>query len=169
MPDKPDYLDDLVLELRVLDVPGDRIGEIMAETESHLAESEESPEQTFGAVGDYARELVAREGEAPPRVVDTSSTLSLILSGMKASDWVILVASFTVTGIGAAALLNGVLALGFGADTWFGLPAWLLVVVGVLLIGAFLLGVRRLDDPIIDPRTGRRVEFDRRGRRRSSD
>src|SRR5690554_976177 len=166
MPDKPDYLDDLILELRMLDVPGERIGQIMAEAENHLAESGQSPEQAFGPARDYARELWSREDRPLPKPVDTKNPFAMLVNGMGARDWAIAVVSLAVTVAGAAALLNGALGALFGVATFLGLPGWVLMAVGVVLLGAFFLGARRLDDPIVDPRTGSRVGFNRRGHRK---
>jgi hypothetical protein len=33
------YLDNLTVQLRLLDVPGDRIGQILAEVETHVADT----------------------------------------------------------------------------------------------------------------------------------
>ncbi|HET9658282.1 MAG TPA: hypothetical protein VFP72_23220, partial [Kineosporiaceae bacterium] len=49
----------LVLQLRLARVRGDRIGEVLAEVESHCAESGESPAEAFGDAEDYARKVVA--------------------------------------------------------------------------------------------------------------
>jgi hypothetical protein len=168
MSEKPDYLDDLILELRMLDVPGEHIGQIEAEAENHLAESGQAPEVAFGPARNYARELWSREDRQLPGQVDTKNPFALLVNGMGAADWAIALVSFVFTTLGAAALLNGALAALFGVGTFLGLPAWVLMAVGVLLLGAFFLGARRLDDPIVDPRTGARVDFDRRGRRKTS-
>lgn len=168
MADTTDYLDDLVLELRLLEVSGTRIGHILAEAESHLAESGETPEEAFGPVGAYARELALAEGQPLPKVPESRSALALVFGGMTTANWVVLVLSFVLTAVGMSALLNGVLAWFFDVDPWFGLPVWLLVVVGAAMIAAFLGYVRQLADPVIDPRSGRQVDFDRSGHRKPS-
>jgi len=166
MHDRPDYLDDLILELRMLDVPGERIGEIIAEAENHLAESGQSPEAAFGPVRSYARELWSRDDRRLPEPVDTKNPFAMLVSGMGTKDWAIAIASLVLSAAGAAVLLNGALALLFNVHTILGLPSWALIALGVLLLGAFALGTRRLNDPIVDPRTGARITFDRRGRRK---
>ncbi len=166
MHDRPDYLNDLILELRMLDVPGERIGEIIAEAENHLAESGHAPEAAFGPARSYARELWSREGRKLPEPVDTKNPFAMLVSGMGARDWILAIVSLALTAAGGAALLNGLLALLLDAQTFLGLPAWALLAGGVLLVGAYALGARRLEDPIVDPRTGTRVDFDRRGRRK---
>lgn len=168
MADKTDYLDDLVLELRLLEVPGERIGHILAEAESHLAESGEAPEDVFGPVRAYARELALAEGQPLPKVPESRSTLALVFGAMTTANWVVLVVSFALTAVGMSALLNGVLSWFFDVEPYFGLPSWLLVVVGAVLIAAFLGYVRKLADPVVDPRSGRQVDFDRSGHRKPS-
>jgi len=48
------YLDNLLLQLRLRDVPGDRIGQILAEVETHVADTELDPVDAFGEPGEYA-------------------------------------------------------------------------------------------------------------------
>ena len=78
------YLDDLTSELRERDVPGVRIGEILAEAQSHLAESGEPAEQAFGTPAHYADSLVAARPVPRVRyglVIAISGSLG-ILGGM---------------------------------------------------------------------------------------
>ena len=60
------YCEDLLLALRVKEVPGRRIGAVLAEVRDHLASSGEDPVETFGTPQDYADALTAGE-PAPPR------------------------------------------------------------------------------------------------------
>lgn len=53
------YRQQLLLALRLRDVPGPRIAQVLAEVESHIAETGEDPRAAFGAPRDYARALVA--------------------------------------------------------------------------------------------------------------
>ena len=53
-----DYTRRLILALRLKDVPGDRIGEIVAEVESHVADTGEDPVEAFGTPRAYAASLV---------------------------------------------------------------------------------------------------------------
>lgn len=50
------WVEDFVLEQRLLGVPGDRIGDALALVESHVAESGESAREAFGDPTTYARE-----------------------------------------------------------------------------------------------------------------
>jgi hypothetical protein len=58
------YVDQLTLELRRRDVPGIRIGEVIAEIEAHIAESGDSPLDAFGPPPQYAATVAAALG--PP-------------------------------------------------------------------------------------------------------
>ena len=141
------YLDDLVSELRLLDVPGKRIGQIMAEAESHLAESGEDPVEAFGTPAEYARELTSRKESVTLR------------------DVLIFVGVFALTAASAALIVQGIFGL-TGRPTLFGWePVWL-IVIGVIGLVAFLVIVKALTDPVVDPRTGREVKWDGEGRRR---
>src|SRR5690554_6416017 len=97
MPDKPDYLDELILELRMLDVPGERIGQITTEAENHLVESGQTPELAFGPAREYARELWSREDRQLPKPVDTKNPFAMLVNGMGASDWALVAVSLAFT------------------------------------------------------------------------
>ncbi len=56
------YVNQLVLELRMRDVPGDRIGQVIAEVEAHVAESRETPAEAFGSAEEYADRVSATLG-----------------------------------------------------------------------------------------------------------
>lgn len=58
------YCDELLLALRMKDVPGPRIGSVLAEVRAHLVDSGEEPEAAFGPPEEYAAALAA---PAPPR------------------------------------------------------------------------------------------------------
>lgn len=48
------YLDNLLLQLRLRDVPGDRIGQILAEVQTYVADTGLDPVHAFGKPGAYA-------------------------------------------------------------------------------------------------------------------
>jgi hypothetical protein len=48
------YRRELVQALRLHDVPPERIGEIVAEVESHVADTGEDPREAFGPARDHA-------------------------------------------------------------------------------------------------------------------
>ena len=51
------YIDQLTLELRRRDVPGTRIGEVIAEVEAHVAESGDRAAEAFGPPSEYAQRV----------------------------------------------------------------------------------------------------------------
>jgi hypothetical protein len=63
------YVRDLVVALRARDVPGPRIGEVIAEVEDHLAESGEAADDAFGTPEEYAATIAA----ALPPAADAGS------------------------------------------------------------------------------------------------
>lgn len=123
------YTRDLTLWLQMRDVDGARIGQIVAEVESHVAESGEPPEQAFGPPKAYA----AQFGEVPgrwrwnPRTVVT--TLAAALGG-----WF---------------LADGFFHLLVGRD-YSGVPAWLVMLGGAALLLVVFLVVP--DNFVVDPR-----------------
>lgn len=58
------YCDDLLLALRMQEVPGQRIGEVITEVRAHLADSGEDPVTAFGAPEEYAASFAADRGPA---------------------------------------------------------------------------------------------------------
>ena len=60
------WCDDLLLRLRMRDVPGARIGEVLAEVQSHVAETGEHPREAFGAPKEYADQVADALGAPRP-------------------------------------------------------------------------------------------------------
>lgn len=58
------WRDDFIVELRLLSVPGDRIGDALMTVESHVAESGEPAREAFGEGRAYAREIADATGTA---------------------------------------------------------------------------------------------------------
>lgn len=56
------YLDNLLLQLRLRDVSGDRIGQILAEVETHVTDTGQDPVHAFGEPGEYAATYAAAAG-----------------------------------------------------------------------------------------------------------
>lgn len=67
------WADSLLLELRLLGVAGDRIGEAVSEVESHCSESGQSAQEAFGDPADYAQSL-------QPQAAAHSSTQAILRS-----------------------------------------------------------------------------------------
>jgi hypothetical protein len=60
------YLENLTIQLRLLHVPGDRIGQILAEVETYVADTGLDPAAAFGEPGEYAATYAATYvAEAP--------------------------------------------------------------------------------------------------------
>lgn len=53
------YLENLTIQLRLLNVPGERIGQILAEVETHVADTGLNPVEAFGEPGEYAATYAA--------------------------------------------------------------------------------------------------------------
>lgn len=74
------WASDFILEQRLLDVPGDRIGDALATIESHVADSGDSAQEAFGDATVYARELAAAAGVTPDSDrAGTGTVLSAVL------------------------------------------------------------------------------------------
>lgn len=92
------YVDELVFALRMRDVPGERIGQVIAEVEAHVAESHEAPAETFGSADEYADRVAA--ALVRPAINRHRATLRAMLGG-----WPIaLAAMLLVDGVAGLAL-----------------------------------------------------------------
>lgn len=155
------WVEDFVLEQRLLGVPGHRIGDALAVVQSHVSESGESAHEAFGDPTAYARESgPARPAESPGWgwLLGIGLGLAgLMLTTVGAGAWIsgertldvsagLLVSMFLAVAAyaGVVARTEAVLRLAVGR-LW---PAvalavlWMLVVVGVvLLLDAPLFGV----------------------------
>lgn len=85
------WCDDFVLELRLRDVPGARIGDHLAEVESHCIETGTDPEEAFGDAPEYAREVSAaeqptRDGGALRGTLISPTALVVFLTGNDATN-----------------------------------------------------------------------------------
>jgi hypothetical protein len=146
------WSDDLLLALRLRDVPGARIGEVLAEVQSHVAETGEDPRQAFGEADEYADRVAEALGVAP----SGGGTWRQLFRALSWRD----VAGSAVIGLAAYLLADGLWSLGAGETAAFGLPAWLATLAAVLVLGGAGAGIvtaarsGRADDAVIDPRTG---------------
>ena len=128
------YRRDLVLALRMRHVPAPRIGEIVADVESHVADTGEDPVEAFGPPKDYAASV------APSPRGGRAVFWALTLSGA-AVGWLIATSVFEIVAGDASGLPAGV-------------PAWVALLVAVLLwIPAVVVQTRR-NSRVRDPRTG---------------
>ena len=125
-----DYTEALTTQLRLRDVPGRAIGQIVAEVESHVRETGEDPVEAFGQPGSYSAQFAGRR-----RPVGRGGWLSL--------DDVM----FTMFMVGALVLLNGVLNLGEIVNVTANVVSW----VAPIVIYALVVG--RIDIAVADRET----------------
>jgi hypothetical protein len=78
------WRDSLIVELRLRDVPGERIGEALAEVDAHCADSGQTPEEAFGDPVTYAASLISAYTPAPakPRPVRAAGLALVGLTGV---------------------------------------------------------------------------------------
>ena len=127
------YRRELVTALRMRHVPPERIGEIVAEVESHVADTGEDPREAFGPARDYAAGFRRPRSRASV-AASVAPTLLCALSGF-------------FVAVGIIGLVDG--------EPAFGLPAWVVLAAGLVLWIPVLVSVLRQSVPVPDPRTGR--------------
>ncbi|GAA1727306.1 HAAS signaling domain-containing protein [Aeromicrobium alkaliterrae] len=133
---RSDYQQRLILALRLKDVPGDRIGEIVAEVESHVAETGEDPVDAFGSPRQYAASLTAEHRPDPKWF----TAVSLVGSGL--AGWLV---------------AQGGLAVLLGESYW-GQSGWLWLALGLAIGVPGGISVWRRSTRVRDPRTGADLE-----------
>jgi hypothetical protein len=94
----PAWAEALLLELRMLDVPGPRIGAVLAEVEAHVVDSGEAAQDAFGDPVPYARSL----GLSPAGATGRSSMVATMLP-------------VTAQVVGMSLTIGGAFALAAGA------------------------------------------------------
>lgn len=131
------YVTDLQMWLQLRNVPGERIGEITAEVEAHMAESGESAAEAFGPARQYAKQFGV-SGVRAYRARTVVTTLVAAVGGFITAD-----AFFS--------LLMGQPYAGFPAGWGFAFGL-------VLLLGIFTIIPINV---IVDPRTKKRLKHPR--------
>jgi len=83
------WADSLLLELRLLGVAGDRIGEAVTEVESHCSESGQSAQEAFGDPVEYAQSLQLPEAadNSTQAILRSVTTILVQVLGMWLLDW----------------------------------------------------------------------------------
>ena len=139
--DTDKYRSELLTALRLRDVQPDRIGEVLAEVDSHIADTGEDPRDVFGTPREYARQFPSRDVDVPSSVRRNRDAARALLGA-------------------AVGLLSslGVMALVRGDDHALGLPSWLVVTVGAIGACALIVSVSRRSGRVTDPRTGATAE-----------
>lgn len=137
-PQMKQYREVLVMALRTREVPGTRIGEIVAEVESHVAETGEDPNLAFGPPQKYAEQF----------------------DGLGTSFGVRGVLAALLGGAAGLALAEGVSELRDGG-AFYGtsVPGWVGILLGIALAALIVPVVpRRRRERVIDPRTGQEIQ-----------
>ncbi|MGB3761872.1 MAG: hypothetical protein WA966_01515 [Ornithinimicrobium sp.] len=128
-----DYCQTLMLALRLKDVPGDRIGEIVAEVESHVCDTGEDPTEAFGSPRAYAEVLT---------------------EGRPGEPWWSVVVNVVSAGVGGWFIAQGALGLLLG-ETYLDQSGWLWLALGLVMALPSGVIVYRRSTRILDPRTGK--------------
>ncbi|MEV0703443.1 hypothetical protein AB0I53_36775 [Saccharopolyspora sp. NPDC050389] len=71
------YRDELTIALRMHEISGRRVGEVLAEVEAHVAETGEDPVEAFGRPREYAAQVAAQLDRATGK----RSTMEVVASG----------------------------------------------------------------------------------------
>ncbi|WP_084964312.1 HAAS signaling domain-containing protein [Thermoactinospora rubra] len=155
------YMDELTMALRVRNVDGRRVGEVLAEVESHVAETGEDPVTAFGPAREYAARVAAELDAAGGKKPTAHAVLGGIATGVLTyfgvglllgaigSDGAIAVTRFEALGVGITLVLSLAAAFVLMRATIVLKRARLWVAGGVALLLAALLG-----GPILKWRAG---------------
>ena len=144
------WSDALLLRLRMREVPGARIGEVLAEVQSHVAETGEHPREAFGPAKEYADQVADALGAPPSRGWRDA---------VRGLTWPDLLTA-AIIGLASFLLADSLWALGAGETSVLDLPAWAVCAVAALVLAACVARVvaqaRREAhaDEVVDPRTG---------------
>lgn len=131
------WAQEFVLEQRLLDVPGARIGDALVTVQSHVADSGETAQEAFGDARGYARALATAEGATPGPVGPATVTWAVLgLVGMIATGWgftawldggpadvsvgALVGGAFLLTSLGALLLAPGVVLRALVSRIWVG-------------------------------------------------
>ncbi len=127
-----DYCHTLMLALRLKEVPGDRIGEIVAEVESHVSDTGEDPTEAFGSPRAYA---------------------DILTEGRRGEPWWSVVLNVVSAGAGGWLVAQGALGLLLG-ETYLNQSGWLWLALGLVMALPSAVIVHRRSTRVRDPRTG---------------
>lgn len=156
------WLDELLLELRLRDVDGDGIGDVLAEVESHVTASGRHPAEEFGTPATYAAAVVG--GRAAPSgswlvggLLGAGFALGAVLTFTSltamAAGGVPAVATGPLLGVAAAAAVGTLAARRLDLVLRHPAVAWVIGVVAVVVVA---VASRGLDGalPSVAPWTG---------------
>lgn len=127
------YTQQLMFALRLRDVPGEVIGDAIAQVESHIAETGEDPVAAFGPAREYAASFAGKT--APAR------------------RWPWYVVNWLVGFLFGCILIIGVFGQVRGEEVFWGLHPIIAIVVGAVgLVGYFVMIVVIWGERVKDPR-----------------
>ncbi|KAA9110732.1 HAAS signaling domain-containing protein [Microbacterium rhizomatis] len=127
------YTQQLMLALRLRDVPGEVIGDAIAQVESHIAETGEDPVAAFGPAREYAASF---GGETAP-----------------ARRWPWYIVNWLVGFLFGCVLIIGVFGQMRGEEVFWGFHPIIAIVVGAVgLVGYFVIIVVIWGERVKDPR-----------------
>jgi hypothetical protein len=133
------YRQELLVALRMRQVEPDRIGEAVAEVESHVADTGEDPREAFGPAREYARRFPSPLDRTPP-----------------ARRRLVNVREAAVGGV--VGLLGAMGAMGLVYDEPFlGIPAVACLAISVVLAALAIATMVRRGGTARDPRTGEAI------------
>lgn len=126
------YLTDLAYALRLRNISGVRIGEIMAEVEAHTAESGQSAREAFGSPKEYARQFEPAADDPGRRQWGKQAWTGALTAAIGA--WLFAAGAFA----------------GMAGENLIKLPGWWACAIGaaILLVTFSVIPL----DAIIDPR-----------------
>ena len=138
----PQWAEDFILEARLLDLPGDRIGDSLIDVNSHCRDAGEAAAKAFGDPTEYARVIAAQSTLSVTRWLPLLGPTVLQIIGVVLGlhgigGWATGNAYPLTWSVGAmlAVLIGGVLLLAVA------LSRFLRAIVRLPLIGALLVGV----------------------------
>jgi hypothetical protein len=156
------WRDAFIIELRLLGVPGGRIGDALVTAESHVLESAETAEVAFGDPRAYARDIAASNGHAAggrvslATVVSVGSGLVGMLASYRAfSAWLdgepITITTGDLLGWGVLLVLAGILLVRLDAVLRLVVQRfWLAVAVPVGLVATIAGLLVLFTRPVLD-------------------
>lgn len=99
-----DYLQELTVQLRLAGLDGRQVGAVLEEARDHLEASNETAEDAFGPVEDYAAEL-ARSHTAAGTPWTTLTRGDLVAGGAQLGGWLLLADGLTTSLLGGEVVI----------------------------------------------------------------
>ncbi|MFK5633203.1 MULTISPECIES: HAAS signaling domain-containing protein [unclassified Ornithinimicrobium] len=156
------WIETFVVEQRLLDVPGQRIGDALATIESHVQESGESAQEAFGDPREYARAMADADGNPGRSPVGPLAVAHIVLglAGLHLvarafSSWLIaapvqvLVGDLVVAAV-LAVLVGVLLAAPSTVLRLLVERRWLALVLPLVLIGGFVAILLLWREPVVE-------------------